>query len=116
MDKIVSGVLRFGVAVSAAVTLAGGVWHSIRSGNAEPNYHMFRGEPVELRSLGGTLHGIAGGHPESLIQFGLLLLVATPVARVLVSVLSFLLEGDRLYAGIASIVLLILLASLTGII
>jgi uncharacterized membrane protein len=47
-----------------------------------------------------------------LIQLGLLLLIATPVARVAVAIVGFALERDRLYTVISLIVLLILLASL----
>ena len=115
MDRIVSGVLRGGVLLSASVTLAGGIWYAIHGGNAAPDYRIFHGEKANLRSLAGTLQGIAEGHPESLIQLGLMLLIATPVARVAVSLVSFSIERDWLYVGITAVVLLVLLVSLTGV-
>ena len=42
------------------------------------------------------------------------LLIATPVARVLFTVVAFALEGDRTYVAIASLVLLVLAGSLFG--
>ena len=114
MEQLIGGVLRAGVIAAAAVTLAGGIWHLAQSGNAAPDYHIFRGEPAELRSLRGVLRGIAQGHSESLIQLGLLLLIATPVARVAFSVAAFALPRDRLYTAITLVVLAVLLASLAG--
>ena len=47
------------------------------------------------------------------MQFGLLLLIATPVARVAMAVVGFALERDRLYVVVSLIVLTVLLLSLT---
>jgi uncharacterized membrane protein len=49
-----------------------------------------------------------------LIQLGLLLLIATPVARVAFSVAAFAMQRDRLYVVVALIVLAVLMYSLTG--
>jgi uncharacterized membrane protein len=46
---------------------------------------------------------------------GLLLLVATPVARVALSLVAFVLQRDRFYAAITAFVLLLLLASLASV-
>jgi uncharacterized membrane protein len=51
---------------------------------------------------------------RGLIQLGLLLLIATPLARVAFSVVAFALEGDRLYVVVALIVLAVLVCSLAG--
>jgi len=45
---------------------------------------------------------------------GLLLLIATPIARVGLSLVAFVHQRDRLYAAITAFVLLLLLASLAG--
>jgi uncharacterized membrane protein len=49
-----------------------------------------------------------------IIQFGLLLLVATPVMRVAFTVVAFLIQRDRIYVGVTIIVLSVLLFSLAG--
>jgi uncharacterized membrane protein len=51
-------------------------------------------------------------HAAAVIQLGLLLLVATPVARVIFSVFAFAWERDWLYVLLTLIVLAVLLYSL----
>jgi uncharacterized membrane protein len=46
---------------------------------------------------------------RAIIQFGLLVLIATPIARVAFSLVGFAMEGDRKYMVITSIVLAVLL-------
>ena len=115
MDRLIGGLLRFGVIVSAVVTLAGGVWRLAQSGSGIPDYRIFHGEPAELRSVGGVLRGVAAGHSADLIQLGLLLLIATPIARVAFSVYAFAAERDLTYVIITLIVLAGLAASLAGV-
>jgi uncharacterized membrane protein len=51
---------------------------------------------------------------RGIIQLGLLLLIATPVARVAFSIGAFAAERDRLYVAVATIVFIILICSLMG--
>ena len=112
VDVIVGNLLRAGVVISAAVVFAGGVIYLVRHGAEVPNYHLFRGEPADLRALSGILHDALALRGRGLIQFGLLLLIATPVARVAFLIYAFARQGDRLYAVIASIILALLVYSL----
>jgi uncharacterized membrane protein len=114
MDRMIGILLRVGVVLSAATTLAGGIWHVVQHGGAMPDYHVFRGEPAELHNISGVLRGIAQGHAEALIQLGLLMLIATPIARVALSVVAFAVERDRTYVAITLLVLAGLVASLSG--
>jgi uncharacterized membrane protein len=114
VDRIIGALLRYGVMLSAAVVAAGGIWYLMEYGGAKPDYHVFRGEPEYLRHVRGILRGIPGSHGRRIIELGLLLLVATPVARVAFSVVAFALERDRTYVVITLIVLAVLLVSLTG--
>ena len=50
--------------------------------------------------------------PLAVVALGLGLLLLTPVAGVLVALVGFLSVGDQLYAGIAALVLVILVVSL----
>jgi len=106
--------LRYGVMLSAFVVAAGGIWYLIQYGGTPPGYQVFRGEPEYLRHLRGIVSGIPGFHCRRMIQLGLVLLIATPVARVAFSVVAFILERDRAYVAITLIVLAVLLFSLTG--
>ncbi|MBS1856512.1 MAG: DUF1634 domain-containing protein [Acidobacteria bacterium] len=114
MDRMIGVLLRAGVLIAAGTTLAGGIWHYVQHGAAVPNFSVFHGEPAELRNLGGVFSGIAAGRSEDLIQLGLLMLIATPIARVALSVFAFAAERDRTYVVITLIVLAVLLASLSG--
>jgi uncharacterized membrane protein len=73
---------------------------------------VFHREPDNLTSTTAILHGALGMSGRAIIQLGLLLLIATPVARVLFSAIAFALERDYLYVLITLIVLGILLYSL----
>jgi len=115
MDEWIGRVLRGGVILSAVVTLAGGVWHTAKRGAGVPDLRVFRPGPAELRSVPGVLRGVAAGHSTALIQLGLLLLIATPFARVALAAAVFATQRDRTYVVITLIVMAVLAASLAGI-
>ena len=104
--------LRTGVVIAALIVLAGGVWFLSEAHGARREYATFRGVPAELSSLDGIFHGAVGGQALAVIQLGILVLIATPVARVLFSMLGFALERDWMYVGVTAIVLVLLLYSL----
>ena len=106
--------LRWGVLLAALVVFGGGVCFLAESRDAARNYRIFRGEPAELRSLPEIVHQAIALRPLGVIQFGLLLLIATPVARVLFSVLGFGLERDWMYVVITLLVLALLIYTLTS--
>jgi uncharacterized membrane protein len=106
--------LRWGVLLAALVVFVGGVWFLAGSYDVPQNYRTFRGEPVELRAVPQIVHQAIALQPVGLIQFGLLLLIATPVARVLFSVLGFALESDWMYVVLTLLVLALLVYTLTS--
>ncbi|SPF56845.1 conserved membrane hypothetical protein [Candidatus Sulfopaludibacter sp. SbA4] len=106
MDTIIGNLLRAGVALSAAVVAAGGAWYLAAGGSGTVDYRRFRGETRGLHSL-VELPG-----PQALILIGLLILIATPVARVVFSLIAFALERDRAYVMVTAIVLIALLYSI----
>jgi len=112
IDIVVGNLLRAGVALSAAVVFVGGVIYLVRHGAETPNYHIFRGEPADLRALSGIVRDASALRGRGMIQLGLVLLIATPVARVAFLIYAFACQGDRLYAVIASIVLALLVYGL----
>jgi uncharacterized membrane protein len=114
IDQIVGNLLRVGVVVSSLVVLVGGGLYLTRHGAELPNYHIFYGEPSELRSFLGILKIASSYSGQGIIQFGLLLLIATPIMRVAFTVVSFLIQRDRVYVGVTVIVLAVLLFSLFG--
>lgn len=106
-ELIISNVLRGGVLLSATIIALGVILFYARAG-ASGHTPPDRPFPSSLPAVG---HGLAHGDPLAIIALGLLLLLATPVVRVAVSIVAFALEGDRRYVLITSLVLLILLAS-----
>jgi len=114
IEETVGEILRAGVIVSALVVFVGGFLYLIGSTWAHPDYRIFRGEPADLKTLGGILRGVRQLRARAVIQLGLLLLIATPVLRVVVSIVGFAAERDRMYVFFTAIVLSILLYSLLG--
>ena len=106
----ISAVLLIGVGISASLIGAGFVaalaigWHGSLLGAASG-----RGATTDFSNLLGRLTSL---EPLAITQLGLLVLLGTPVARVAASVIGFALEGDRLYAIVTALVLLVLLTSI----
>ncbi len=114
MDEVIGVLLRTGVLISALVVLFGGILYLVRYGGTIPDYRIFRGEPAVWRSVLPVMQSALSLNPGGIIQFGLLILIATPVARVLFSFFAFMLQRDRIYVFVTLIVLGILLYSLLG--
>jgi uncharacterized membrane protein len=115
IEDIIGNLLRIGVGTAAAVVLVGAAAYLVRHGFGHANYRVFRGEPSDLRTLRGIVRAALGLHPRGIIQLGLVLLIATPVARVAFSVFAFAVERDRMYVVFTLMVLGILILSLAGI-
>jgi len=114
IEIILGNVLRTGVLLSAAVVLLGAAIYLTRHAHQPADYRIFRGDPSEFRTIPGVIHSVIEGRGRGWIQLGVLLLIATPIARVLFSVAGFVLERDRLYVAFTLIVLAVLLYSLLG--
>ncbi len=112
VEQIVGQLLRAGVLLAAFVVLVGGGLYLRQQAHATPDYHQFHGVAPSLKSISGVVSGTAHLDPASVIQLGLLLLIATPVARVAFCVCAFVLERDWLYVGLTLVVLGVLLYSL----
>lgn len=114
VEGIIGTLLRVGVLLAAAVVVLGAGIFLIRHGEEYPHYRMFLGEPSNLRTVSGILAQALSFRGRNIIQLGLLLLIATPVAQVAFSVAAFVLERDWLYVVVTLIVLAVLLFSLAG--
>ena len=114
LENIVGNLLRTGVSLAALVVFIGGIIYLIRHGREPVNYHVFQGEPSDLKTVPGIIRSALGLHGRGIIQFGLLLLIATPVFRVALSIWGFAAEKDRMYMLFTAIVLIVLLYSLLG--
>jgi len=114
VDQLLGNLLRIGVIVATIVAAIGGVLFLAQHGTEPTGHRVFHGEPVELTHVGSIARGALGLHAAAIVQLGLVLLIATPVARVAMSLVAFILQRDRVYIVVTSLVLGLLIFSLTG--
>ena len=115
VEILISQLLRLGIAASLALIAAG----TFMSFLHHPDYLSSSDALLRLTKPGAafphTWHDVAAGlsalHGQSIVIIGLLLLIATPVIRVAVSILGFVYQGDRVFTLITTIVLCLLLLS-----
>ena len=112
LERMISALLRTGVLISGAVVFAGGLYFLVQHGGDPANYRHFAGQPSTDRIASQIFKSAMSLRALSVIQFGILLLIATPIARVAVSLVAFIFERDRIYVAITALVLAILLLSL----
>jgi uncharacterized membrane protein len=116
VELTISNLLRIGVVASLTLVLLGTVVTFVQ----HPSYVSQPGElqrlitpgikfPHALRDLGTALRQLQG---EAIVVLGLLVLIATPVMRVAISILAFIYQGDRIFTLITSLVLCLLMLSL----
>ena len=114
MEEKLGKLLIVGVMIAALTVLAGGVWFVSEYSDQRPDYSHFRATPASYHSFSAVFEGLSLGQSRGLIEVGLLLLIATPIARVLFSLILFARASDYVYCGISLVVLAVLLYSLAG--
>lgn len=113
-EMLLGKLLRVGVILAAAVVVAGGVLYLVQYRGQTPQYGIFHGEPSDIRYASDVVRDALSGHGRGLIQLGLLLLIATPIARVAFSLVEFAIKRDWLYVTTTLIVLAVLIYSLAS--
>lgn len=114
LEQLLSNLLKYGVLIASTVVLVGGILYLIRYGAEAADYQFFQGEPSKFRSPAGVVIAVLSGSSRGIIQLGLMLLVATPIIRVVISLLAFLQQRDFTYVTITLLVLTALIFSLVG--
>jgi uncharacterized membrane protein len=117
MNKILGVVLRSGVLLSGLIIALGTTLfitnHSLDDTSA---YLTYNPAMIPHGNFPASLTSIASGltslDPSSIIQLGFLILLATPVARVALSLFLFAAERDRMFVYLTAAVLAILLFSM----
>lgn len=108
----IGNLLRTGVLTAAGVVTIGGILYLLQNVQSHVDYRHFVAAPTSFTTVSGIVHSALNLKSEGLIQLGLLLLIATPVARVLMAVAGFALERDWLYVVVSLIVFVVLVVSL----
>jgi uncharacterized membrane protein len=114
IQRVMTALLRWITVAAGVVILTGGVLLLLRQGSDPTVFHTFIGEPNSLRSVPQIAVGAFHGDALAIVQFGILLLVTTPVLRVFFVGIGYMLERDWLYVTVAGIVLAVLGSSLLG--
>jgi uncharacterized membrane protein len=115
IEVFLGQLLRAGVALAALVVIVGGAMYLRHAATGSvPDYKVFHSQPVEMRSAPQALEASAEFDPLAIIQVGLLLLIATPVARVVFSIVGFSMERDWMYVFFTIVVLTLLIFSIAG--
>lgn len=115
VEILISMILRIGVLTSLAVVLAGLAISFVH----HPDYLRSRQDLKQVTAPGRTsphnfhdvVEGIGQGRGEAVTMLGLLLLIATPVVRVAVSIFAFVYERDPVFVAITAFVLAMLVVS-----
>ena len=115
MERAISLLLRGGVIASTTTILVGTALMFVR----HPSYLTSTAELQRLTSPGAAFPhtaaeiatGVSACHGQAVIALGLLLLIATPIMRVALSVYAFAKQGDRFFMVVSLVVLVTLLIS-----
>lgn len=110
LELLMGNLLRRGVLISAAVVLIGGSIYLMQHGHELMHYRHFEGEPAQLQGIGSIWTTALQGHGRSIIQLGILLLIATPIFRIIASIFGYVLERDWKYVIITLLVLSVILS------
>lgn len=114
IQVILGTLLRVGVIASMAVVFVGGVIYLSMYSSDMIDYEIFNPQKTPYSSILMIFHGLLTLDGKAIIQFGTLLLIFTPVTRIVFSIFSFLIEKDYLYVLIGLFVLGIILISLSN--
>jgi len=115
IELLISRILLGGVVISMATVLVGLLLMFVH----HPDYLESAADLQRLtapgaalpKTLGDVARGVVAGRGQAVVALGLLLLIATPIMRVAVSMLGFALQGDRTFVVISAVVLVVLLLS-----
>ena len=112
MQMLLGKVLRAGMIISTSIVFIGGIFYIYRHGHTIADYKDFKGVPAFIATAGGVVNGVVNLKGQAIIQLGIILLIFTPILRVMFSTIGFVLEKDYLYVGITLLVLAIIFMSM----
>jgi uncharacterized membrane protein len=114
VQRFIGRTLQLGVLLAASVVLIGAVIVLAQHGRTPADYRTFVPGPESLRSVNGIVRSAMHVDARAIVQLGLLLLIATPIARVVLTLVAFLLQRDWRYVVVTGIVLGLLAYGLAG--
>lgn len=107
MEMFIGRMLRVGVFTACAIAIMGGILYIVQKGGTQVDFSEFT-SAMAVESIGEVINGVLVLDAVSVIQLALLVLLATPILRVVFSILAFMIERDYLYVFITLVVLIII--------
>ena len=119
IQQLIGNTLRWGVILACLLATIGGVYYLMQHGlDPVPDYRHFdvasAAAQTQFTTLGGLWQGILHGDAASCVQVGVIVLILTPIARVVLSLFDFIVEQDWLYVSITAIVLAVIISNSLG--
>jgi hypothetical protein len=119
IQQLIGNTLRWGVILACLLATIGGVYYLMEHGlDPVPDYRHFdiasAAAQTNYTTLGGLWQGILHGDAASCVQVGVIVLILTPIARVVLSLFDFIVEQDWLYVSITAIVLVVIISNSLG--
>ena len=119
IQQLIGNTLRWGVILACLLATIGGVYYLMEHGlDPVPDYRHFdvasAAAQTNYTTLGGLWQGILHGDAASCVQVGVIVLILTPIARVVLSLFDFIVEQDWLYVAITAIVLAVIISNSLG--
>ena len=112
MEFLMGRLLQIGVLAAAAVVAVGGALYVLHHGGEHVAYRSFQPKPLNLRHPVRLLETLRGSGAVGVVGLGILILVATPICRVIFALAAFALERDKFYVLVSAVVLAALIFGL----
>jgi uncharacterized membrane protein len=114
VEILISNLLRIGVITSLTIVILGTAFSFVHHPDyvwSSTSLHPLMTPETVPHTLPQVIDGVRHGRGQAVVLVGLLLLIATPVVRVAVSILAFVYQQDRTFTLITMLVLALLLLS-----
>jgi uncharacterized membrane protein len=112
VEQLIGRLLQIGVLIAAAVVIVGAAMMLLQHGRTPVAFGSYTDSASPLQALGGIVRGAMSLESAAIVQLGLVLLIATPVLRVALTLVAFAIQRDRVYIVLTAVVLALLLYGL----
>ena len=112
LEERIGRLLRVMLAAAVAVVALGAVLYLVQHGAKTVSFSTFTPGPLGAAEPIRIVKAAFAFDPIAVIQFGILILLVTPVARVILCVITYVRSRDLVYVGLTAVVLAVLLFGL----
>ncbi|MBK1897457.1 DUF1634 domain-containing protein [Chryseobacterium paridis] len=111
LNRSVGNLLRMGVILSVVISIAGFIKLFLEGFKMPKNYTSLEVGSSSEKVWGQFWDSLCKGEGMAIIQLGILVLIFTPLMRIVFALIGYLKEKDYVYVVISSIVLAIMAIS-----